>query len=53
MYAENSPKINDTVFDINVPVLGICYGMQAMADRVWWQKLKPVEGHQSLALHYH
>ena len=33
VYAENSPKINDAVFDINVPVLGICYGMQAMADR--------------------
>ena len=33
VHAENSPRINDTVFDLGVPVLGICYGMQAMADR--------------------
>lgn len=33
VHAEDSPKINDAVFDLNVPVLGICYGMQAMADR--------------------
>ena len=28
----NSPKINQALFDLNVPILGICYGMQAMAD---------------------
>ena len=33
VYAENSPKINEAIFEINVPILGICYGMQAMADR--------------------
>ncbi|WP_296237306.1 glutamine-hydrolyzing GMP synthase [Psychrobacter sp. UBA5136] len=33
VHAENSPRINDAVFDLGVPVLGICYGMQAMADR--------------------
>lgn len=33
MHAENSPRINDAVFELGVPVLGICYGMQAMADR--------------------
>ncbi|MDX2164222.1 MAG: glutamine-hydrolyzing GMP synthase, partial [Gammaproteobacteria bacterium] len=26
-----SPRIPDVVFQLNVPVLGICYGMQAMA----------------------
>nr|WP_317200420.1 glutamine-hydrolyzing GMP synthase [uncultured Psychrobacter sp.] len=33
VHAENSPRINDAVFELGVPVLGICYGMQAMADR--------------------
>lgn len=33
VHADNSPQINDAVFELNVPVLGICYGMQAMADR--------------------
>lgn len=28
---ENSPQIPACVFDLGVPVLGICYGMQAMA----------------------
>jgi GMP synthase (glutamine-hydrolysing) len=30
---ENSPRIPDAVFELEVPVLGICYGMQAMAER--------------------
>ncbi len=28
---ENSPKAPQAVFDLNVPVLGICYGQQTMA----------------------
>lgn len=28
---DNSPRANQAVFDLNVPVLGICYGMQTMA----------------------
>ena len=28
-----SPAIPDAVFELDVPVLGICYGMQAMAQR--------------------
>ncbi|MBP3194044.1 MAG: glutamine-hydrolyzing GMP synthase [Cardiobacteriaceae bacterium] len=31
VHLENSPKINPAVFQLRVPVLGICYGMQAMA----------------------
>lgn len=33
VHADNSPKINEAVFELGVPVLGICYGMQAMAER--------------------
>ena len=33
VHADDSPRINDAVFELGVPVLGICYGMQAMAER--------------------
>ncbi|MDE1460495.1 glutamine-hydrolyzing GMP synthase [Spartinivicinus poritis] len=31
--AENSPRAPEIVFQLNVPVLGICYGMQTMAEQ--------------------
>ena len=31
--AENSPRAPECVFDLGVPVLGICYGMQTMAEQ--------------------
>ncbi|MFI3210779.1 MAG: glutamine-hydrolyzing GMP synthase [Peptostreptococcaceae bacterium] len=30
-YLENSPKIAKEIFEIGVPILGICYGIQVMA----------------------
>ncbi|MDH4009639.1 MAG: glutamine-hydrolyzing GMP synthase [Desulfobacterales bacterium] len=30
IYEKNSPKIDPAVFKLNIPVLGICYGMQFM-----------------------
>ncbi len=31
--AENSPRAPELVFNLGVPVLGICYGMQTMAEQ--------------------
>lgn len=31
VYLENSPRCSKAVFDLGVPILGICYGMQYMA----------------------
>ncbi|NDH39549.1 MAG: GMP synthase (glutamine-hydrolyzing), partial [Gammaproteobacteria bacterium] len=31
VHASGSPRAPDLVFDLDVPILGICYGMQTMA----------------------
>lgn len=31
VYLENSPKLNAEIFELGIPILGICYGMQLMA----------------------
>ena len=31
VYGENSPKCADGIFELGIPILGICYGMQLMA----------------------
>ena len=32
VYEENAPKCDKKIFDLGVPVLGICYGMQLMTE---------------------
>lgn len=32
IYGENSPKVDPKIFKTNIPVLGICYGLQFMVD---------------------
>jgi GMP synthase (glutamine-hydrolysing) len=42
IYTAGSPKIDKAVFDLNIPILGICYGMQSMVDALGG-KVKQVE----------
>jgi len=32
IYEENSPKVDTEIFNLNIPILGICYGMQFMIN---------------------
>jgi len=32
IYEKNSPKISPEIFELGIPILGICYGMQFMMD---------------------
>lgn len=34
MYDEAAPKLNPDIYDLGIPMLGICYGMQLMAGQL-------------------
>ncbi len=36
----DSPKIDKTIFDLKIPILGICYGMQAMCESLGGKVIK-------------
>jgi len=37
VYGKNSPKINPEIYDLKIPVLGICYGMHLIAEQLGGQ----------------
>ncbi len=50
---ENSPRIPQVLFDFNVPILGVCYGMQALANQLGGSVVASSErefGHAQLAV---
>ncbi|RXT05175.1 glutamine-hydrolyzing GMP synthase [Ammoniphilus sp. CFH 90114] len=34
VYAENSPLVDEKIYDLGIPILGICYGMQMMTHHL-------------------
>jgi len=34
VYSEKAPKLNKEILDYNVPILGVCYGMQLIAHNL-------------------
>lgn len=56
VYEEGAPHVDDAIFDLDVPILGICYGLQEIA----WHHGKNVAasakkeyGHANLRVHKH
>ncbi len=52
----NAPSAPDIVFKLNIPVLGICYGMQTMAHQLGGSvvaEMKREFGHARLTLQHH
>ena len=35
VYEESSPKCDPVIFELGIPILGICYGDQLMAHLLW------------------
>jgi len=56
VYGINTPHIDDEIFSINIPILGICYGHQLMAHKLGG-KVKPSKvceyGIAKLEVKYH
>ncbi len=37
VHVNDSPRVPQLVFDLQIPVLGVCYGMQTMAQQLGGQ----------------
>jgi GMP synthase (glutamine-hydrolysing) len=40
IYEKGSPKVDKGIFDLHIPILGICYGLQYMVDALRGQVIK-------------
>ena len=48
-----TPRIPQSIFDLNIPILGICYGMQTLAEQLGGQVISSDEkefGHSELEI---
>lgn len=57
VYADGAPHVDPAVFDLNVPILGICYGLQEIAWRLDGKNVLAGEkreyGHATLKVERH
>jgi GMP synthase (glutamine-hydrolysing) len=49
IYEKGSPRVDPGVFDLGIPVLGICYGMQYMVDALGGEVKKAEKGEYGFA----
>ena len=45
VYAEDAYRIDDAIFELGLPMLGICYGMQLITDH-FGGKVVPADHHE-------
>ncbi|MGM0641191.1 MAG: glutamine-hydrolyzing GMP synthase [Thermotogota bacterium] len=44
VYSDNAPKLNTEIFNYNIPILGVCYGMQLIAQNLGCEVKKENNG---------